>query len=127
MLFSSHQLDLVADVSRDVVIIDEGRIVLQGDVADIRGRAERGTPRSRSPGTPTGTRPSATPRSSSGRRARCASASAASRSADELLASASAAGQIVEFTFSPPDLSEVFLGAVARTRAPGMSTSEAHA
>ena len=33
VLFSSHQLDLVADVSRDVVIVDGGRVVLPGDVA----------------------------------------------------------------------------------------------
>ena len=40
VLFSSHQLDLVADVSRDVVIVDAGRVVLQGDVGDIRQRRD---------------------------------------------------------------------------------------
>jgi ABC-2 type transport system ATP-binding protein len=36
VLFSSHQLDLVADLCEDVVIIDHGRIVLAGDLANLR-------------------------------------------------------------------------------------------
>ena len=36
VLFSSHQLDLVEDICEDVVIIDEGRIVRSGDLAELR-------------------------------------------------------------------------------------------
>ena len=36
ILFSSHQLDLVADVCQDVVIIDHGRSVLSGEVTELR-------------------------------------------------------------------------------------------
>jgi ABC-2 type transport system ATP-binding protein len=36
VLFSSHQLDLVEDLCEDVVIIDHGRIVLAGDLEDLR-------------------------------------------------------------------------------------------
>ncbi len=36
VLFSSHQLDLVEDLCEDVVLIDHGRIVLAGDLADLR-------------------------------------------------------------------------------------------
>ncbi len=36
VLFSSHQLDLVEDLCEDVVIIDHGRVVLAGDLADLR-------------------------------------------------------------------------------------------
>ncbi len=36
VLFSSHQLDLVEDICEDVVIIDHGRIVLAGPLADLR-------------------------------------------------------------------------------------------
>ena len=36
MLFSSHQLDLVEDLCEDVVIIDHGRVVLAGELADLR-------------------------------------------------------------------------------------------
>jgi ABC-2 type transport system ATP-binding protein len=36
VLFSSHQLDLVEDLCEDVVIIDHGRVVLAGDLVDLR-------------------------------------------------------------------------------------------
>ena len=36
VLFSSHQLDLVEDICEDVVIIDEGRIVRAGVLAELR-------------------------------------------------------------------------------------------
>ncbi|MFA6574040.1 MAG: ATP-binding cassette domain-containing protein [Nocardioides sp.] len=36
VLFSSHQLDLVEDLCEDVVIIDQGRVVLAGDLQDLR-------------------------------------------------------------------------------------------
>jgi ABC-2 type transport system ATP-binding protein len=36
LLFSSHQLDLVEDLCEDVVIIDRGRVVLEGDLAELR-------------------------------------------------------------------------------------------
>jgi len=36
VLFSSHQLDLVEDLCDDVVIIDHGRIVLAGDLDELR-------------------------------------------------------------------------------------------
>jgi ABC-2 type transport system ATP-binding protein len=36
VLFSSHQLDLVEDICEDVVIIDAGRVVRQGDLATLR-------------------------------------------------------------------------------------------
>jgi ABC-2 type transport system ATP-binding protein len=36
VVFSSHQLDLVEDICEDVVIINAGRIVRAGDLADLR-------------------------------------------------------------------------------------------
>jgi ABC-2 type transport system ATP-binding protein len=36
VLFSSHQLDLVEDLCEDVVIIDHGRVVLAGELEDLR-------------------------------------------------------------------------------------------
>jgi ABC-2 type transport system ATP-binding protein len=38
VLFSSHQLDLVQDLCEDVVIIDHGRIVLAGELAELRAK-----------------------------------------------------------------------------------------
>jgi ABC-2 type transport system ATP-binding protein len=36
VLFSSHQLDLVEGLCEDVVVIDHGRVVLAGDLSDLR-------------------------------------------------------------------------------------------
>jgi ABC-2 type transport system ATP-binding protein len=36
VLLSSHQLDLVADICEDVVIIDRGRVVQSGDLAELQ-------------------------------------------------------------------------------------------
>jgi ABC-2 type transport system ATP-binding protein len=36
VLFSSHQLDLVEELCEDVVIIDHGRVVLAGDLDELR-------------------------------------------------------------------------------------------
>jgi ABC-2 type transport system ATP-binding protein len=36
VLFSSHQLDLVEDLCQDVVIIDHGRVVLAGELEELR-------------------------------------------------------------------------------------------
>jgi ABC-2 type transport system ATP-binding protein len=38
VLFSSHQLDLVQDLCQDVVIIDRGRVVLAGELAELRAK-----------------------------------------------------------------------------------------
>jgi ABC-2 type transport system ATP-binding protein len=38
VLFSSHQLDLVEDLCQDVVIIEHGRVVLAGELAELRTR-----------------------------------------------------------------------------------------
>ena len=36
VLFSSHQLDVVEDLCQDVVIIEHGRVVLAGELAELR-------------------------------------------------------------------------------------------
>lgn len=41
VLFSSHQLDLVEDLCEDVVIIDRGRVVLAGELEDLRAATPR--------------------------------------------------------------------------------------
>ena len=38
VLFSSHQLDLVQDLCQDVVIIEHGRIVLAGELSELRAK-----------------------------------------------------------------------------------------
>ena len=39
VVFSSHQLELVEDLCEEVAIINEGRIVLSGDVRELKGRS----------------------------------------------------------------------------------------
>jgi ABC-2 type transport system ATP-binding protein len=41
VLFSSHQLDLVEDVCQDVVVVDHGRVVLQGELERLRSASLR--------------------------------------------------------------------------------------
>ena len=41
MVFSSHQLDLVQDLCEDITMIDQGRTVLQGEVAALRASSGR--------------------------------------------------------------------------------------
>jgi ABC-2 type transport system ATP-binding protein len=113
VLFSSHQLDLVEDICEDVVIIDHGRIVTAGDLAELRAAIPRRFVELRYRGTPPDW--SATPsveviEADSGHaRLRvdrdvdlAAIVQAARRSVD-----------LISFAYEPPRLSEVFREAVA--------------
>jgi len=40
VLFSSHQLDLVQHLCEEIVMVDDGRVVLAGEVADLRARGD---------------------------------------------------------------------------------------
>ena len=117
VLFSSHQLDLVSSICRDVAIIERGRIVLQGDVAELRGRSST---RYVTVGFATDEpwQPDAQVAdevvlvTSEPRRTRLRVSAATDPAA--LLAAASQHGVVTEFSFTPPDLSEVFRSAVGR-------------
>ena len=41
VLFSSHQLDLVQDLCQDVVIIEHGRVVLAGELSELRAKVSQ--------------------------------------------------------------------------------------
>jgi ABC-2 type transport system ATP-binding protein len=117
VLFSSHQLNLVSDISRQVVIVDRGRIVLDGDVRELRDRSDVRYA-SVTFAAPTTWRPTFDhiyEVERSDRSVRLQVPAAIDPSA--VLADASTAGHVVEFSFAPPDLSEVFLAAVGRTNA----------
>ena len=112
ILFSSHQLDLVEDICEDVVIIDDGRIVVQGDLDDLRERASYrrmevwvdgelwDPPDGRARLVSSGSRPH--------------HIVDASIDVADVLAAASAAGAITRFSYEPPSLSDIFNEAVAR-------------
>jgi ABC-2 type transport system ATP-binding protein len=114
VLFSSHQLDLVSDVSRRVIVVDHGRIVLQGDVQALR---EASPVRYVSVvfAAPTSWQPErAEVIERIDRRVTVRVGSDAH--ASDLLADAERAGAVAEFSFAPPDLSEVFLRSVGSIR-----------
>jgi len=114
VLFSSHQLDVVEDLCRDVVIIHEGRVVLGGEVEEIRASSPRryldavvagsgGAWAEGLEGVREVRRDGDRIRLEVGRRA----------DIPALANAAAAAGEIVEFAFTPPGLSEVFREVVA--------------
>jgi len=124
LLFSSHQLDLVQDLSRDVVVIDHGRIVLEGAVDHIRRSAPHryvtiafAGPVPSGNGTGNGVW---TPAVAGVERADGEDRDGVVRlrvppglDPALVLAEAERAGPVASFTFGPPELSEVFLQAVA--------------
>jgi ABC-2 type transport system ATP-binding protein len=112
LLLSSHQLDLVAEVCDAVVIVDHGRVVLHGDVADLRASSstryvdiEFAVPTRWSPSN-------AVVDTTDSRRFRITTTAGADASG--LIAEAHALGEVVAYSFAPPDLSEVFLSVVGR-------------
>ncbi|MDJ0791166.1 MAG: ATP-binding cassette domain-containing protein [Acidimicrobiia bacterium] len=112
ILFSSHQLDLVEDVCEDVTIIDQGEIVVQGDLEHIRERA----PYRRVEIWVDGRLwepPVADVRTveASGRAHHIV---AADVDVDEMLSMAQASGSITRFSYEPPSLSDIFQEAVLR-------------
>ena len=115
VLFSSHQLDVVEHLCEDVVIIDEGRVVLGGRVDDLRAASSHRYVDVLLDGG--GSRwalavPGAEVVLRNGDRVRLK----VDRHRDpaEFVALARQAGEIVEFAFTPPRLSEVFREAVTR-------------
>ena len=116
LLLSSHQLDLVADVCSAVVIVDHGRVVLHGDVAQLRASSatryvevEYAVPTSSPWVAHDGVSVLA-----GGRRHRIAVTDGTDPAG--LLAEARALGVLLGYSFSPPDLSEVFLDVVGGSK-----------
>ena len=112
IVFSSHQLDLVADVCQDVVIIDHGRSVLQGEVNELRTSSPTRFLEVEVNGTPW-TRPVAgvTAEETNGRHRYLLK-----RNADigPILDQAAADGEVTRFSFEPPNLTDLFREAVRR-------------
>lgn len=113
ILFSSHQLDLVEDVCQDVVIINQGRVVLTGTVEDLR---ERSTVRrvavevDGKPWRPSDVEAIEVAPGGPGREHHVLLP--ADVSVDGILRQAQQAGQITSFNYDPPSLSDIFREAV---------------
>ncbi len=112
VLLSSHQLDLVASVCPSVVVIDHGRIVLDGAVQSIRDASpwrhlavRFGEPTS---WQPTGARSVSV--SADGRTVRAIVR--ADDPVDAIVHDAASHGIPIGVSYAPPDLSDVFRAAV---------------
>ena len=112
VLFSSHQLDLVEDLCEDVVIIDRGRVVLAGELDELRaGVAQRFVDihfRGPTPAWPESARAEVVEATDGRARLRV------DRHTDlaALVAAAQGADEILSFAYEPPTLSELFREAV---------------
>jgi ABC-2 type transport system ATP-binding protein len=112
IVFSSHQLDLVTDVCQDVVIIDHGRSVLQGEVTELRRTSPTRYLEVEVDGVPWTTRvPGVEAAEANGRHRYVLG-----RNADigPILDLATADGEVTRFSFEPPNLTDLFREAVRR-------------
>ncbi len=115
VIFSSHQLDLVEDLCDDVVIIDEGRVVLAGAVRELRANATRRRVQIEVRDAVDGwTESLGGARLVSRSHGRVVLDVSDGPDLDALLAAAQRAGEVIEFSYEPPSLNEVFLNAVGR-------------
>jgi ABC-2 type transport system ATP-binding protein len=118
VLFSSHQLDMVEELCRDVVIVDGGRVVAAGPVEQLRaaeptrtltiGFDRVGMPTDWSSALPGAQLIAA-------EEERQAFEVPADLDLPAALAAAGRVGPVTRFSFEPPDLSVVFHHAVTRS------------
>lgn len=116
VFFSSHQLDLVQDLCDDVAIIDHGRIVLAGSVAEVRSASRfryaqlafDGEPAPAASGAPW--LPGAEVLWERGHELRLRVATDIDPAV--VLAAAQSRGRVTAFHFEPPSLSDLFMEAV---------------
>ena len=115
VLFSSHQLDLVEDICEEVAIIDHGRIVAEGALDALRRASERRRIELQLDGAPTDWLPDVqgvdlVERTNGDVRL------LVDRDVDprHVLAAAERTAPVVEFSYGPPSLAELFLELVAR-------------
>jgi ABC-2 type transport system ATP-binding protein len=113
VLFSSHQLDLVEHLCQDVVIIHRGRVVLAGDLEDLRAAVPQRfvDVRARGPLPDWSTLPGVDVVEATEGRARLR----LPRSADleTVVAQLRMCGELISFAYQPPSLSDLFREAVA--------------
>jgi ABC-2 type transport system ATP-binding protein len=112
VVFSSHQLDLVEDVCQDVVVIDHGRVVLAGELDELKAASPHRSLEITVDGDPwVPVLPSSTKTSKSDGRLRVLVD--ASVDVADVLASARRIGEVTAFSFEPPSLTDLFLEAVS--------------
>ena len=115
VLLSSHQLELVEDICEEVAIIDHGRVVATGDVGALKRASAQRRIELQLDGAPPAWLPEISGVELVQRRNGDLRLQAA-RDVDpeHVLAAAERAGRVVEFSYGPPSLSELFLELVRR-------------
>jgi len=113
VMFSSHQLDLVEDLCQDVVIIEHGRIVLAGELAELRAKVPQRFVdiRYRGPVPDWSRLASVTVIQARDGRARLRVDRATDLAA--VVTAARDLPDLISFTYQPPTLSDMFRQAVA--------------
>ena len=115
VLFSSHQLELVEDICEDVAIIDHGRIVATGDVATLRRASKRRRIELQLEGAPATWVPEVAGVELVERRNGDLRLLAGKDvDPERVLVAAERSGQVLEFSYGPPSLAELFLELVER-------------
>ena len=115
VLFSSHQLELVEDVCEDVAIIDHGRVVATGHIDALRQASQRRRIELRLEGAPPDWRPTVAGVELVERRdGRLRLLARRDVDPQRVLAAAEHVAPVVEFSYGPPSLAELFLELVAR-------------
>jgi ABC-2 type transport system ATP-binding protein len=113
VLFSSHQLDLVEDICEDVVIINAGRVVTSGDLADLRAAVPERFVVVRYRGPAPRWRAEHDVELISEGEGECRLRVAPDCDIAALVTAAQASTEVVAFSYEPPALSELFRTAVA--------------
>jgi ABC-2 type transport system ATP-binding protein len=111
LLLSSHQLDLVADICSAVVIVDRGRVVLRGDVAELRAGSEVRIVELEFADATDWDGPTVDI-DADRRRIRIEVDDEAA--AQVVIARARSLGGLIGYSYAPPDLSEIFRRSVGR-------------
>lgn len=115
VLFSSHQLELVEDICEEVAIVDHGRVVATGNVDRLRRESRRRQIALRLDGAPAEWQPKLAGVELVERRNGDLRFSVGSGVDPEaVLAEAERSGRVVEFSYGPPSLAELFLELVER-------------
>ncbi|TDU83460.1 ABC-2 type transport system ATP-binding protein [Kribbella voronezhensis] len=113
VLFSSHQLDLVEELCEDVVIIDHGRIVLAGDLTDLRAAFPQRFVDVRYRGLAPDWSRLAAAQVVEARAGQTRLRIGRDTDLAAVLAAARSGGDVISFAYQPPTLSELFRQAVA--------------
>jgi len=113
VIFSSHQLDLVQDLTEDVTIIANGHTIASGKVSDLRQRSpHRVVSLSWAGDTPAWAPPTAQPVEAPAGQSRFRVSADTEPAA--FIAAAAEQGALISVSFEPPGLEDVFIELVSQ-------------